>query len=114
MRPVVVPLVIAAASLATLFLVPFLGPRTTLILVAILSTTTAIRAMCLVRDHMRSDVRAGWREMREKVTQEAANEGHQRQVVFSGEIGTVIVQQTIYANTAHIAGQPREEEKPPA
>lgn len=115
MPPLAVPLATLAASAVSLCLAPFVSPVLSLGLTLCLSVTVFLQAVRLTGDHMRSDVRAGWREMREKAAQDAAaDDAKPPSVVFSGNVGTVIVRQDISAEVVHIAGQPPEDEKPPA
>lgn len=58
---------------------------------------------------MRSDLRAEWRALRVEADDEPPSDSR-RPIVFSGTVHTVIVSQTISAQTVHIAASPGDEE----
>lgn len=106
-------MVVAALALIAMASTSLVSTQTALLTCVVLSATNAILAIRQVGDSMRADVRADLRALRERAEGQPANESNTQPVVFSGTVHTVILQQTITAETVHIAGR-APDESPPA
>ncbi len=107
-----VPVAIGHIAASALGWTGVVEPQMALLASAVLSVTTVARLAATRRrgDYMRSDLRAEWRTARQHITESSADDSGRSPVVFSGTVHTVIVSQTISADTVHIAAQPLEPE----